>query len=168
MDIYVNVVNQKLRIATNVKSFVSGSQNFVRFYFNLTEDWDDLSPFAQFCQNDLAYNVFLDDEHSVHLPPEITDGVCTMALYGFSGERRATTSCVQFTVEKNIIIVDENSTEVSQSLYDQLVKKVNDICTLTVSYNATDSVVEFISHGKAKVPLAYDEGTGIIDFLNDE
>lgn len=51
MDILVNVANQKLKIATNLKSLVAGTQEFVRFVFNLTGDWDDLLTFAQFRQS---------------------------------------------------------------------------------------------------------------------
>ena len=51
MDILVNVANQKLKIATNLKSLVAGTQEFVRFVFNLNGDWDNLLTFAQFTQN---------------------------------------------------------------------------------------------------------------------
>ena len=169
MDVHVNVINQKLRLATNIKSFVSGSQNFIRFYFELSEEWDNLSPFVQFCQDDIAYNVYLDDENSVYLPPEITEGKCTMALYGNYGEVRATTECVSFEIEKNQLVEDGESTDISQSLYDQLVKKVKDMYTYNVSYDEMDNMIVFESRTKkGNVPFSYDDNTCIVEFLNEE
>ena len=46
MNIQINVINQKLRLATNLKNYVAGSQEFVQFTFNISEEWDDLLPFA--------------------------------------------------------------------------------------------------------------------------
>ena len=60
MELLVNVNNQKLRLATNLKSLVAGSQKFIKFTFNLSEEWDDLLPFAQFIQNGCTYNEYLD------------------------------------------------------------------------------------------------------------
>ena len=42
MDILVNVAQQKLRIAANLRKVVAGSQEFVRFIFNFDEEWDGL------------------------------------------------------------------------------------------------------------------------------
>ena len=50
MNILVNVVNQRMKVATNIKSLVAGTQNFVRFQFALGDEWKDLMPFAQFRQ----------------------------------------------------------------------------------------------------------------------
>ena len=38
MDIRVNVVNQKLKIPTNLKNFVAGTQEFIRFVFNFIDE----------------------------------------------------------------------------------------------------------------------------------
>ena len=72
MDILVNVANQKLKIAANLKSLVKGTQEFIRFVYNLTGDWDGLTVFAQFIQNGVAYNQLLDSDNSAYLPADIS------------------------------------------------------------------------------------------------
>ena len=121
MDILVNVVNQKLKVMTNFRSLVDGTQNFIKFYFSLDSGWDNLMTFAQFMQNEVAYNQFLDDEGGAFLPSEIGPGTCTLMLYGSNGAVQATTNYITFTIDENILVTDAESTEISQSLYDQLV-----------------------------------------------
>ena len=58
-------------MTTQLSSFVSGTQEFIRFVFNLGSDWDDLLTFAQFAQDGHAYNQYLDEDNSVWLPAEI-------------------------------------------------------------------------------------------------
>lgn len=129
MDILVNVANQKLKIATNLKSLVAGTQEFVRFVFNLTGDWDNLMTFAQFMQNGVAYNQYLDEDNSAYLPAEIGTGTCTLMLYGSNENTIATTNYLTLSIDENILVSDANSTEISQSLYNQLVSKVNALTT---------------------------------------
>lgn len=125
MDILVNVANQKLKIATNLKSLVAGTQEFVRFVFNLNGDWDGLMTFVQFRQNGVAYNQYLDENNSAYLPSEIGVGTCTLMLYGSNQNTIATTNYLTLTVDENILVSDAQSTEISQSLYQQLVTRVN-------------------------------------------
>ena len=127
MDILVNVTNQKIRLITNVKSFIDGTQNFIRFVFALTDEWDGLTAFAQFVQNGTAYNQYLDSNKSCYLPSEIRAGTCTMMLYATGSETIATTNMLTFSVEPNGLIGDAQSTEITQSLYDQLVGRVDDL-----------------------------------------
>lgn len=124
MDISVNVVNQKLRIATNHKTYVSGTQEFIRFIFNLSNDWDGLTVFAQFGQGDASYNQYLDAENSVYLPSEIVPGICTLTLYGSMGNIIATTDYLTLTIDENILVSNAESTEISTSLYNQLVTRI--------------------------------------------
>ena len=137
MDILVNVANQKLKIATNLKSLIAGTQEFVRFTFNLTGDWDDLLTFAQFQQNGVAYNAYLDENNSAYLPSEIGVGTCTLMLYGSNDKTIATTNYLTLTIDENILVSDANSTEISESLYTQLVTKVNTLLTWN-EQNAAD------------------------------
>lgn len=125
MNVTVDVQGQKLRVLQNKKEFVAGSQKFVRFEFTLDEGWDNLLKFAQFRQGGVAYNQYLDDENGAYLPAEIGEGTCTMMLYGSGGEAIGTTNYVTFTIDKNNLISDASSTEISESLYQQLVTKIN-------------------------------------------
>lgn len=129
MDILVNVVNQKLKIATNQKTFVEGTQKFIRFIFNLPKEWEDLVVFAQFTQNGLGYNLYLDENNSVYLPPEITTGKCYMTLYGTRGQVVGLSDSLEITINKSQFVHDTQSTEITASLYTQLVNKVEDYHT---------------------------------------
>ena len=131
MNIFIDVKGQKLHVQNNYKNLVSGTQNFIKFTFNLDTDWDNLTTFAQFRQNNVAYNQFLDNENSVFLPAEIGAGTCTLILYGngdVDGDVvRATTNYVTLSLDENLLVEDAESTEISQSLYDQLIIRINAI-----------------------------------------
>ena len=131
MDISVRVVNQELRVATPFRSLISGTQNFIKFRFLFfDDDWEGLTTFAQFTQGENSYNLYLDSEDSLYLPPEITEGVCTLMLYG-SGTTapnnmtandtiRATSNAIKLKIGKNMLVEDASSIELTQTLYDQL------------------------------------------------
>lgn len=127
MEISVNVIGQKLKVTTNLKCFISGSQKFVKFIFNMDSDWDNLLTFAQFSQNGISYNQYLDDENSVYLPSEIVAGTCTLILYGTGNDVRATTNYLTLIIDENVLVADAQSTEITQSLYEQLVSRINEI-----------------------------------------
>ena len=80
MDILVDVVNQRLHTATSLTKFIAGTQEFIRFVFNLDSDWENLLTFAQFTQNGESYNQLLDEDKGAYLPPEISVGTCTLTL----------------------------------------------------------------------------------------
>lgn len=104
MDILVNVVGQKMKIATNFRNLVAGSQNFVRFCFCLDNAWDGLTNTARFTQGSDHYDAELDLSNRCFLPPEIGVGKCTIALCGTGtndlaeDEVVATTDCVEITI----------------------------------------------------------------------
>lgn len=123
MDIYVSVANQKLKIATNLKNLVAGTKDFIRFIFELTDDWQNLHPFVQFKQNDTTYNQYLDEEDSAYLPAEITSGPCTMTLYGSNGKTVATTNYITLQIDDSRFIVDANSTDITPPIYEQIMEK---------------------------------------------
>ncbi len=156
MDILVNVVNQKLHITTNLKSLVAGTQEFIRFQFNLGSDWEDLSMVsAQFSQNGTGYNLLLDSENSCYLPPEITEGTCTLMLFGTGTARHgtdtvtvhATTNVITLKIDANNYIADASSTEITQTLYDQLC----DIVSALVDISGNTNYVELIQQQVASL-----------------
>lgn len=125
MDVRVKVVNQELKIAYNVSSRLApDSQEFVRFIFELPSDWDGLTTFAQFIQGSNAYNQYLDENNSAYLPTEIEVGECFLLLYGTGETIRATTNCVELTINDNMYVANAQSTVITQSLYEQLVDLV--------------------------------------------
>ncbi len=127
MDITVNIVNQKLKITKNLKTIVDGTQNFVRFVFKLSSEWENLTTFAQFEQNGTAYNLFLDSNNSAYLPSEITEGICTLMLYGVRDTVIATTNYLTLTIAHNRLVQDASSTEITRTLYEQLVSRVESL-----------------------------------------
>ena len=125
MELTINVQNQRLYLATNLKTLVSGSNNFVKFTFALSSEWDDLLPFVQFQQEGNTYNKYLDNDKSVYLPYEIEPGKCTLMLYGSAGNVIATTNYLELNINDNMMVVDADSIDISTSLYNQLTQKVN-------------------------------------------
>lgn len=131
MDILVNVTNQKIRVASNLRSLVAGTQEFVRFVFCLSGDWNGLTVFAQFIQNGVAYNQLLDSDNSAYLPSEIEEGTVALMLYGSGGNTIATTNYLTLKIDENILVQNAQSTEITQSLYQQLVNTVRTYTTST-------------------------------------
>ncbi len=125
MSIFIKVANQRMCLYSPLKELVSGSQEFVRFEFVFNKDWDNLTTFAQFTQNGIAYNQYLDENNGVYLPPEIKEGTCTLMLYGSRDKVIATTNYLTLKISKDILIKDAQSTEITESLYNQLVTKVD-------------------------------------------
>lgn len=150
MNIFVNVINQKMIVSSCIGELVAGTQQFVKFQFNMDEAWGGLVTFAQFCQGEKAYNHYLDEENCVYLPAEIEAGSFTLMLYGSYDKVIGTTNYLTFKVNKNMFVSDAQSTEISTSLYNQLVDKVsmienriNDIgFTEGVSYNKIQNLTD--------------------------
>lgn len=125
MDVQINVVGQKLKLVNNYRRFIDGSHKFIRFIFTLDSSWNGLEVYAQFTQNGTSYNVYLDDEMSVYMPHEITTGKCTITISGTANGVIATTDHISIDIHDNILTSGEESTDITESLYEQLVDKVN-------------------------------------------
>ncbi len=143
MEIYIVVNKQKLSLRNDSTTVAPGSQEFVKFIFTLSEDWDELSASAQFIQDGTVYSVNLDSENGAYLPSEITKGYCMLVLYGENGSKVATTNALKLFVRDDGFISDEASVEITQSLYQQLVNQVeeynnnriaNDLTTTDAGY----------------------------------
>ena len=167
MDILINVVNQQLKVQSDLEHLVEGTQKFIKFIFALPDDWKTLQPFVQFVQDDQAYNVYLDHaDYSAYLPPEIVAGKCTMMLYGSVGQVRATTNLIEFNVKPNHIIADAQSIELTESLYDQLVDMVqrfidiadNEEMIEMIKDQIADIMQEFLDSG-AMAELSIEDGS---------
>ena len=122
MDVHVAVDGQRMTFLDSGYRFAPHSQKFIKFQFDLSDDWSELTVFAQWTQNGHSYNSYLDSEHCVYLPSEIMSGECSMMLYGTgtSGEI-GTTNAVKLCIATDAFVADGQSTVITQSLYDQLV-----------------------------------------------
>lgn len=135
MDINMKVLGQQLIVCqpdslTNFNNLVSGTQNFVKFKFELDESWTDLTIFAQFTQNSNSYNIYLDENNSVFLPTEIENGKCGLLLYGVKDNIIAITDCLKFKVKKNEFNGSVENIEITETLYNQLIDKINNITNI--------------------------------------
>lgn len=106
MEVFINVTGQKLRIATNCKTYVEGSMNFVKFTFIMADDWGNLEKKAQFIQDGVAFNRELDGNNSVYLPAEIHDGPFELVLRGGMGLTSATTDSLVLNAKKSAYRAD--------------------------------------------------------------
>lgn len=122
MDILINVAGQKLRTTTNNRRLVAGTREYIRFVFTLSEDWSGLKIFAQFTQNGESYNKFLDENMCVTLPQEILEGTFELALQGNFDLVEAKSFPLVFEVERDPITSDASSTEITKTLYDQMLE----------------------------------------------
>lgn len=145
MSILVNVVGQKMYVSSTMSCIVDGSRNFVKFRFNLSEDWDGLQVKAQFKQNGTVYHRILDDENSVFLPSEIVAGTCTLMLTGSSNTFVfGTSNYLTLKIEKNIYQPSTGSGDSSgtigsgsQGTLDSA--PVTNLITVTISETLDDS-----------------------------
>lgn len=106
MEVFINVVGQKLRIATNCKTFVEGTMNFVKFTFILSDDWASLEKKAQFIQDGEAINRELDGNNSVYLPSEIHSGTFELLLCGNMGLTSAVTDALALSAKRSEYRID--------------------------------------------------------------
>lgn len=121
------------------------SQEFSRFVFLLSEDWDGLTTFAQFRQGDAAYNIYLDSENACYLPPEIAAGKVSLMLYGTGEDVIGTTNAITMCVSDNKYVSDAQSTEITESLYQQL---VNELRAVIPSGGTVGQVLTRAANGK--------------------
>ena len=95
MDINVTVWNQRLRVAPELLTIVSGTQKFVRFVFHLDSSWTGITnKICQFvqkknmiCINQTLSTTTINGEtvYTCYLPSEITPGSFTILVYASSG-----------------------------------------------------------------------------------
>lgn len=109
MDICVDVIGQKLRIATNEKRFASGTNQFIRFIFHITDDWKKLAKTVVFEQGDSTYPSSLDENNAVFLPSEIKSGVFFMTLYGAGTNISAKTFPVKLIMDNEFYTSSGNN-----------------------------------------------------------
>lgn len=131
MEMSIKVAGQRMQIERHWNKFTEGTQKFVKFNFNLSSDWSGLTTFAQFVQGeDTAVSVYLDENDSVYLPPEIVEGKCFLVLSGTNGtDVIATSEAIELTIDDSHLVSNAQGTEITQSLYMQLVDRFKDIVT---------------------------------------
>ena len=123
MDILINVLHQKLKVQANYKTVVEGSNNFVRFVFNFSDDWDDMAKVALFNQDAVTYAKPFSNDDSVYLPSEIVSGDFALTVQGTRGETIATTNVLSMHADRCIPISDE-AASLPDSTYERITLKI--------------------------------------------
>lgn len=106
MDIKIKVSNQNLKTDADLNNIIYGSQNFIKFIFDLSKDWAELKCFAQFKQNKIIYDEYLDENNSVPLPYNINEGEWAISLLGKDSEIVATSKSLIMTIIHNPLLPD--------------------------------------------------------------
>ena len=158
MKILINVTNQRLTGMQSLNNFVEGSNNFVQFVFNLDEQWQGLTTFAQFIQDGHTYNKYLDGQNSVTLPPEISEGTAILLLYGTGNGTIGTTNSLTLTINASNMISDIQSTAITPSLYEQLVNQVNALSEDVVHNEEFEALSGRVDHMSTHMTVVDEEG----------
>ena len=159
--ILVSVKNQELQVISYNCGIVSGTQEFVQFHFEMDHGWDGLMVFAQFGQDGHTYNSYLDENNNVYLPTEIQAGKCTLMLYGTGGDVIGTTNYLTLKIDKDIMVSDASSTQITESLYQQLVDLVRTVGSPTdeqVNAAVAPILEDYVEEGRLG-PLVIGDGT---------
>lgn len=126
MEIKINVTGQKMKVATNLKTYVSGSQRFVKFTFNFTDDswsiFNNSQLSAYFKQGDTVISTSFDG-NSVYLPSDIGVGECYLTLYGANNNIIGITEGLELKIKENYISTSPESTKMTSSFYEKLVEE---------------------------------------------
>ena len=131
MNVFCTVEGQKLSIVTPLRHFAQGSDDFVKFLFTFSEDWNGLMTFAQFRQNNNIVNKYMSNEtvddvtyKTVTLPSGWEPGPLTMTLYGTGRETVVgTTNYVLMMIDETGFVADGVTSEIVETLYEQLVNR---------------------------------------------
>lgn len=178
MNITINVVGQKM--TTNYTKIVEGSQNFVKFTFNLPDEWKEINPSACFCQGDKLVKVLLDTNNSVFLPSQITSGKCELMLYGAkengeSGDIIGTSNSIVLQIDSAHSVEWAEDIEYVESQYAGWVDRIlsdakaeimnvqETINTLQMSVGDIDKSVE---QSKADVETAVTKAESAVESAN--
>ena len=106
-----------------MKTIIAGTQQFIRFLFELSPNWDDMQVYAQFCQDGEAYNVLINN-NIAYLPSEIGPGKCTLLISGSNGTKKGITNAIELNIQENVLIVNAHNTQITRDLYDQMLNLV--------------------------------------------
>lgn len=122
MDILVIVDGQRLKLAANQSHYIEGSNQFVKFRFDLSDEWKELAAHVQFIQNGKPYGQILDGEWNnkyAFLPNGIVEGECKMVLWGSNGDVRATTNYITLIIDKDISTANTLSENINRTDYEK-------------------------------------------------
>lgn len=150
MNVFADVVGQKIKLSCNQTRFVSNTKGFIRFVFSFSNDWDNLVKIAQFLQNGICYEACLDVNDSVSLPLELNEGDFYLSLYAEGEKLLARTLSIPLKLEKCVMSDDHK------------IKATHKILATKISSTVSTPVVNYsVSYLSEKA-----EGKGVTVTLN--
>ena len=136
MNIKVRVNGQNAIWYDKPPRVADNSIQFVKFYFDLSEDWDECTVSAQFTQGENTYNRLL-VENLCSLPEELVAGKCQVSLFGYRhGEvYRATLIPLDFNEYHSGFVPSVNTpVPPTPDLYAQLLEQLYEVAILARYY----------------------------------
>lgn len=122
MVIKLYVDEQTIELKTD-KNIASDTIDFVELVFTFCDSWKGYTKIVQFTQRTNTYNVYLGvNDTRCFLPNEITDGICSISIFGNKDDtKRATTIPLNIRVKRSGFIEDALYPEdVTPSIIEQL------------------------------------------------
>lgn len=123
MDILVIVEGQRMKLASNQNHHIEGSNEFVKFKFDLSSEWTGLTVHAQFVQNGENFGGPINGNYT-YLPNDIKEGECKLVLWGVDGTVRATTNYISLTIGKDISVLRALSKDISKTDYETAITQL--------------------------------------------
>lgn len=118
------VEEQTIQLKTN-KCIASDTINSVELNFNFCDCWAEYDKTVQFIQQTNIYSVNLGTTGSMcYLPTEVTDGLCSISVFGIKEDKRITTIPCQIRIKRSgfmeggIIPGDTQLTVIEQLIQD--------------------------------------------------
>lgn len=127
MAIKFYIDEQTIELKTE-KDIASDTIDFVELSFSFDNTWEGYSKTVQFTQRTNTYSVPLGVKGSIcYLPNEITDGLCSISIFGIKGGRkRATTVPCQVRIKRSGFMEETLYPEsVTPTIVEQLTEKVD-------------------------------------------
>ena len=126
MAIKLYVDEQTIELKTD-KNIASDTIDFVELIFTFCDSWEGYTKTVQFTQRTNTYNVYLGvNDTRCFLPSEITDGLCSISVFGNKEDtKRATTIPLNIRVKRSGFIEDAlNPEKATPSIIEQLTAAV--------------------------------------------
>lgn len=126
------VEEQSVQLKTN-KCIASDTINFVELNFTFCDCWAEYDKTIQFTQQTNTYSINLGTEGTnCYLPSEITDGLCSISVFGTNDGKRITTVPCQIRIKRSGfieggIIPEDAQLTVIEQVIEQSKKNTEDI-----------------------------------------
>lgn len=129
MEIFVNVIGQKLKIPSNLKRVVAGSKKFIKLIFTLSSEWTYITPHVKFIQGNNVFDASLGNSHTCYLPSDIVPGEFIMMLYGIgaNGDIVAVTDDIKLIADSSYFDPETDGEDTEEEFDDNYIATFEEI-----------------------------------------